>query len=102
LLTSLLWFLAGRGQQSFSGFPAAAAVLRLTATAGLEPGGPRQPVRHGPPLQSHAVVAGDVTGHAGAGGGPPYPAPGDAADVVAALGGRVRSRFPASRPRRGF
>lgn len=59
------------------------------------------------------MVAGDVTGHAGASGGPPnltpgtgagppYTTPGAVAHGVAALRDRVRSRFPASRPRRGF
>ena len=99
----LLPFLAGRGEQFFGGVPTATDVLRLAAAARLEPGGPRQPVRHGLSTQSHALVAGDVTGHACAGGGSPCPAPGAATGpVLAALCSRVRSRVPASRPRRGF
>jgi hypothetical protein len=38
-LTFLLRILAGRGEQSFGSVPAATAVLRLAAAAGVEPGG---------------------------------------------------------------
>lgn len=88
----------GRREQSFGGVPAAASVLRLASAAGLEPGGARQPVRHGLSVQSPAVVAGDVASHPSAGGGPSYPTPGGTADV-APFRSRVRSRVPASRPR---
>jgi hypothetical protein len=98
-LMFLLLFLVGRGEQSVGSVPAATTVLRLAAAARLESGGPRQPVRHGLPGQSHAVVACDVAGDAGAGGRPPYATPSADPDGIPALRGRVCSRVPACRPR---
>jgi hypothetical protein len=92
VLTVPVLLLAGRGERPLG----AAAVLRVAAAASVEPGGPRQPVRHGLPARARA----------GGSAGLPHAAPVGGAIHVAARRRRVRSRpvrLPAAGgPCRGF